>query len=107
MCRLPLGHTERKRKRKRKRQHTATIQPPPSHLPPPPPPVTEPWLHAASGIAIGFACSKVVQWTELKQKVPPQTASFHLLPSSLSLPPPPQEHADNRADRALHEKSHL
>ena len=38
MCRLPLGHTERKRKRKRKRQHTATIQPPPSHLPPPPPP---------------------------------------------------------------------
>lgn len=29
----------------------------------------EPWLHAASGIAIGYTCSKVVQWTEQKQKV--------------------------------------
>ncbi len=63
MRRLPLGHSER----------VPTPLPPRPHAPPPPPlPLpSEPWLHAASGIAIGYTCSKVVQWTEQKQKVWP------------------------------------
>jgi hypothetical protein len=69
------------------------------------PPPAEPWLHAASGIAIGFACSKVVQWTEQKQKVL-SSAFISFMPPNLASIYAEQEQVDRRAGRALHEKSH-